>query len=53
MIIVWIWILLMSVNIGFSLVEVIDAPMFVALTYLTTILCIQLSRGTNEKEPTQ
>jgi len=49
MIIVWIWIGLMFVNIAFSLAEVIEAPMLVALTYLTTILCVQLSRGTQKE----
>ncbi len=52
MIIVWLWIILMFVNIAFSLAEVIEAPMLVVLTYLTTILCVQLSRDTHEKRST-
>ena len=45
----WFWICIMIVNVVFSELEVFDFPTFLILTYLSTILCVQLlSRDTHE-----
>ena len=51
--ITWIWIILMLVNIALEELGAIEFPMLLALSYLTTILCVQLSRDTHEKRQTQ
>ena len=49
----WLWICIMIVNIIFSELDVFDFPTLLILTYLSTILCIQLSSvDTHEKRLT-